>query len=485
MNFSVRRRRREAVALLALVLPGFWACEDAAVFTEPEEVTFTAVAIDKASVRPREGSRLTVGPTVYDLEIDVVWQNLPSASVLGVWLETHDSVSGQTFRWEGDLLEAFETLTSSSGETSFSGSFTLPEVSPFCGSYDYARILAVVFPGGNPPPNEAYRDQVFYEVSGSDWSGPCVSDVFTIVPGVTQRVGAPIVVYGRNLPDNLNVSLPGAQQDDNLWPRFIRLPEAQSLYPVPNDGYMIAFIPVGAETGTLRAFAGSTEVRYGPGEVTLAINPSSADVFEPNNTPAAATDSIYFDLWDPFGAWGAYGFNPSLTLTGADRTPDPVAPIYGQGDWFFLFGVGGATTEIDVCVRIAAHAGDLDDIDLIVYDTAGVIAAEGTTPTGTESVRIDDVSGTDVYWVWVAPFLAGMTSAEGGYGYEVGRCAGATGTAIARPDGPFTFFGTSGATSPLGSAATAAHAREQSVGIIDAGRARVPVADLRQRGGER
>ena len=484
MHVCVRRRSRHA--LVALVAMGMAACEDPPVFTEPEEVTFTAVAIDKASVRPREGERLTVGPTAYDVALDISWQNMPAGSTLGVWLETHDSVSGQTFRWEGDLAATSEALGSSTGSTTFEGTVTLPEVSPFCGSYDYLRILAVVFPGGDPPPNQSYRDEVFYEVSGSDWTGPCLSDVFSIFPGTDFRVGEPFIVYGRNLPDGLDVSLPGAQQGDNVWPGFVRLPETQSLYPVPNDGYMIAFVPVGATSGRVRAFAGGTEVRYGPdGDVNLTVAASNADVFEPNNTPATATDSIYFDFWDPFGVWGAYGFNPSLTLTGADRTPDLTFPAYGQGDWFYVYGIGGAATEIDVCINVASHVGNTDDLDLIVYDTAGAIAAQGTTASGSEGVRIENVSGTDVYWAWVTPFLAGFNSTLGGYGYEVGRCAGATGTTIARPDGPVGFFGAPGASDAgIGVAARDARSRQQAVGI-GGGVVRVPLAELRQRGGER
>ncbi|HUF14013.1 MAG TPA: hypothetical protein VMN78_12995 [Longimicrobiales bacterium] len=486
MTRFVRHRRRGAATPLVFALAGVVACEDTPVFTEPEVVTFTAVAIDKASVRPREGERLTVGPAVHDVEFDVHWQEMPASSVLGVWLETHDSVAGQAFRWEGDLAESFEALPGSSGETRFTGTFTLPEVSPFCGSYDYLRILAVVFPGGESPPNEAYRDEVFYEVSGSDWSGPCLSDVFALFPGTDYRIGEPILVYGRRLPDALAVSLPGAQQVDNVWPSFIRVPETQSLYPVPGDGYLIAFIPVGAETGRLRAFAGSTEVRYRPdADVTLTISPLAADVFEPNNTPALATDSIYFDFWDPFAVWGAYGFNPSLTLTGADLTPDAVAPEYGEGDWFHLFGEGDATTLIDVCVNVAAHAGGFDDIDLIVYDITGAIAAQSTTPGGAEGVRVDDVSGADVYWVWVAPFLAGMTSSSGAYTYEVGHCAAATGTAIARPTEPLGFFESVGqSASPIGSAAAGAGDGAPTVRIGGSDE-RVPLAELRQRGGGR
>lgn len=485
MNLSCRRRRRGAVALVGLVLPVFYACEETTGFTEPEGVTFTAVAIDKATVVPSQGQRLTAGPAEYDVAFDVHWQNMPASSVLGVWLETHDSVSGQTFRWEGDIAEAFETLPSASGETNFSGTFTLPVVSPFCGSYDYLRILAVVFPGGESPPNESYRDEVFYEVSGSDWTGPCVSDVFPLFPGADYRIGEPVLVYGRNLPNTLEVSLPGSQQGDNVWPRFIRPPETQSLYPVPNDGYMIAFIPVGAESGRLRAFAGSTEVRYGPdGFVNISpISTSTADVFEPNNTPAEATDSIYFDFWDPFAVWGAYGYNPSLTLTGADRAPDADIPEYGQGDWFYLFGEGDASTVIDVCINIAAHAGSLDDIDLIVYDETGAIAAQSATASGTEAVRVDDVSGGDVYWVWVAPFLSGMNSTMGAYTYEVGHCANATGTAIARPNEPLGFLA-AGQTAGLGVAA--AGARDRVTSVRPGGAAeRVPLDTLRKSGGAR
>ena len=442
MHPSVRRRSRHAVALLALGLPAFVACEDPAEFTEPEEITFTAVAIDKATVRPREGERLTAGPTDYTLEFDVHWQGMPAGSQLGVWLETHDSVTGETFRWEGDLLEGFESLPGSSGDTHFEATFTLPEVSPFCGSYDYARILAVVFPGGDPPPNEAYRDEVFYEVSGSDWAGPCIGDVFAVLPGTTYRIGEPILIYGRNLPDALDVSLPGAQQADNVFQQFVRLPETESLYPVPNDGYMIAFVPVGAETGRLRGFAGGTEVRYSEeGTVVLNVDASDDDALEPNNSPAAAATNIYFDVWDPWGFWGAYGFNPSLTMAGADLNPDALVPSYGEGDWFYVVGIGDATTEIDVCINVASHLGDVDDIDLIVYDSLAAIAAESATPSGSEGVRIENVSGTDVYWAWVAPYLAAYNSTVGGYRYEVGRCDDATGTEIARPDGPLGFFG--------------------------------------------
>ena len=442
MHSSVRRRRRETAALFALALPAFVACEDPATFTEPEEVSFTAVAIDKATVRPREGERLTAGPTEYTLELDVHWQGMPSGSELGVWLETYDSVNGQTFRWEGDLLEGSETLPRATGSTSFETTFTLPEVSPFCGSYDYARILAVVFPGGDPPPNEAYRDEVFYEVSGSDWTGPCIGDLFAVLPGTTYRIGEPILVYGRSLPDALDVSLPGAQQSDNVFPEFIRLPETESLYPVPNDGYMIAFVPVGATSGRLRGYAGGTEVRYSEdGTVFLNVDPSADDALEPNNDPAAAASGIYFDVWDPWGVWGAYGFNPSLTMAGADLNPDALAPSYGEGDWFYVVGIGDATTEIDVCINVASHRPAEDDIDLIVYDSLGVIAAEGSTATGTEAVRIENVSGDDLYWAWVAPYLAGYSSTVGGYRYEVGRCDDATGTEIARPQGPVGFFG--------------------------------------------
>lgn len=486
MRFSVRRRRREAVALLALALPGFVACEDATEFTEPETVAFTAIAIDKASVRPREGERLTVGTTSYDVEVDVRYQNLPAGSVLGVWLETHDSVTGQNFRWEGDLLAEFIALSSASGTVSFSDAVQLPEVSPFCGSYDYARILVVAFPSGDPPPNEAYRDEVFFEVSGSDWSGPCVSNVFALPGTGALRVGEPIVVYGRSLPATLAVSLPGAQQDDNVWPGTVRLPETVSLLPVPNDGYVIAFVPVGAETGLLRAFVGGDEVRYGPdGATTLTISPSTADFLEPNNSPATASELIYFDLLDPFGVWGAYGFNPSLTLAGADQTPDALAPEYGEGDWHFLVGVANPAVEIDACINVASHLGGLDDIDVFVYDTAGLIVAQSATSSGTEAVRVDGISSTDVYWVWVTPWLAGFTSTAGGYSYEVGECATATGTAIARPDGPRRFFGASGEPAADRVATRNPQTRDRSVRVPAAGEARVPLSQLRVRGGER
>ena len=446
MNFSVRRRRRGAAALLALTLPVFAACEDPAVFTEPEESTFTAVAINRATVLPHEGSRLTAGPTPYDVEVEIAWQNMPAGSELAVYLETHDSVTGQNFRWEGDIAAATETLSGSDGETTFEGQFTLPVVSPFCGSYDYLRILAVVFPGGEAPPNAAYRDEVFYEVSGADWSGPCLSDVYPVFPGTNYRVGEPILVYGRDLPDDLDVSLPGALQSDNVWSSFIRVPEGISLLPVPGDGYSIAFVPIGATSGRVRAFADGSEVRYGPdGDVNLIVAASQADVFEPNNSAAQATDSIFFNLWDPFAFWGPYGYNPSLTLTGADLTPDAVAPIYGQGDWFYLYQpFVDAGVEIDMCVNVTSHDG-LDDIDVIVYDENGLIVDESASAGGDEAVRVDDVSNDDFYFVWVAPFLAGMTSTNGGYTYEVGFCG--TGSAVTRPDGPLGFKPTVGGSS--------------------------------------
>lgn len=439
MTLSVRRRSRGAAALLALALPLVSACEDPAEFTEPEEIAFTAVAIDRATVLPREGSRLTVGPTEYTVEADIAWQNMPSGSILGVWLETHDSVTGQTFRWEGDLAAASQTLSGSEGSATVEFTVTLPEVSPFCGSYDYLRILAVVFPGGDAPPNSAYRDEVFYEVSGSDWTGPCLSDVYSVFDPATFSVGEPILLYGRNMPDALEVSMPGALQQDNVWPAFIEVPEALSLLPVPNDGYTIAFVPVGATSGRVRVFAGGTEVRYGPdGDVTLTVPATQDDVFESNNTPATATDSIFFNLWDPFAYWGAYGFNPSLTLTGADLTPDALAPIYGEGDWFYLYqpfvDVG---VTLDLCVNIDGQS--VDDIDLYVYDVNGAIVEESATASSSEAVRVDDVTNAQTYWVWVAPFIDSMNSANGAYSYEVGVCANAAGTAIARPAGPLGF----------------------------------------------
>jgi len=60
-------------------------------------------------------------------------------------------------------------------------------------------------------------------------------------------------------------------------------------------------------------------------------------------------------------------------------------------------------------------------------------------------VRVDDVSNDDFYFVWVAPFLAGMTSTHGGYTYEVGFCG--TGSAVTRPDGPLGFKPTVGGSS--------------------------------------
>ena len=442
MAFSVRRRRRGAAALLALTLPTIAACEDPEEFTEPEEVTFAAVAIDKATVRPREGERLTVGPTPYEFSADVHWQNMPSGSTLAVFIETHDSVAGQTFRWEGDFDAVFEELSGSSGSTTVSFDVALPEVSPFCGTYDYVRILAVVFPDGEAPPNSAYRDEVFYEVSGSDWSGPCVSNVFSVFPGANARAGTPMLVYGRDLPDELDVSLPGAQQEDNVWPGFIPVPEALSLLPVPNDGYMIAFVPVGAEDGLVRAFADGDEVHYGPdGQVTVDVVSQGEDVFEPNNTPAAAQDSIYLGLWDPFGFWGAYGYNPSLTLAGDDLTPDALAPEYGEGDWFYLyipFEAPAGFPAQDLCVHAASHDGAIADLDLYVYDENGAIVDQSATASSSEAVRVDDVGPDDFYWVWVAPFLDGFTSTTGGYTYETGPCVGAT-TDVDRPNGPIAF----------------------------------------------
>lgn len=481
---SVRRSRRYANWALVLLLPVLGGCEDPAEFTEPDHVAFTALAIDKATVRPREGERLTVGPTEYDFEVDLRWQNMPSGSGVGVWLETWDSVSGQQYRWEGDLLEGSASITGASGETGFSGTFTLPEVSPFCGSYDYVRILAVAFPGGDPPPNAAYRDEVFFPVSGSNWTGPCVARAFGIFPGTDYRVGEPIILYGRGLPAALDVSLPGSQQDDNVWPNFVRLPESEALFPVPGTGYVIAFVPVGAQDGRLRAFAGSSEVRYTEAAtVTIDVAATQADVFEPNNTAAAATDSIYLGLWDPWSYWGAYGFNPSLTLTGADRTPDALDPQYGQGDWFYVLGVADPTVTFDVCIRVASHLGSADDLDLYVYDGSGAIVAQSASATGTESVRIADVSSSDVYWAWVTPWLAGFTSAVGGYSYEVGPCANATGTAILRPDRPFGFkpSGSSGGSGPAGVAGR--DGGDGTVGLIGGGR--VPVSTLREQGGDR
>lgn len=441
MAFSVRRRRRPAAALFAFVLPVLGACEAPAEFTEPEEIAFTALAIDKATVLPREGARLTAGPNVYEVEVDVAWQDMPGGSELRVFLETQDSISGQTFRWEGDLDGATEAMNSATGSTTFEGTVVLPEVSPFCGSYDYFRILAVAFPGGDPPPNAAYRDEVFYEVSGSDWSGPCVSGVFYVMNPTNHRIGEPLLVYGRDLSDDVSVSLPGGQQADNVWPTFIRVPESQALIPVPNVGYMITFVPVGATSGRIRAFAGGQETRYSAGgTVTLQIATSNDDVFEPNNTPASATDSIYFQLIDPWGTWGVYGYNPSLTLSGADRTPDALTPIFGEGDWFRVVGAGTAATATDVCINVASHVGTADDLDLFVYDQGGNIAAQSATISGSEAVRLEDVSGSDAYWAWVTPYLAGFSSAAGGYSYEVGRCADTTGTDIARPDGPIGFL---------------------------------------------
>jgi hypothetical protein len=130
MNACLRRCSRTAA--LTLWAFGLAACEDPPTFDEPEEVAFTAVAIDRATVEPREGARLTAGPTEYDVALDIRWQDMPAGSTLGVWLETHDSVTGQTFRWEGDLASGFEPLGSASGTTSFTGTFTLPVVSPFC-----------------------------------------------------------------------------------------------------------------------------------------------------------------------------------------------------------------------------------------------------------------------------------------------------------------------------------------------------------------
>lgn len=488
MTFSVRRRRREAVALMALALPALVACEDAVEFTEPETVAFTAIAIDKASVRPREGERLTAGPALYDVEVEVRYQNLPSSSVLGVWVETHDSVTGQTFRWEGDVLAETLALSGSSGTVSLSQSVRLPVVSPFCGSYDYARILAVAFPGGNSPPNEAYRDEVFYQVSGSNWSGPCVANVFGLAGSGDFRIGEPFLVYGRALPGGLDVSLPGAQQGDNVWPVFVRPPETVSLYPVPNDGYVIAFVPVGAESGRLRAFAGGNEVRYGPdGETTLSISTSPADFLEPNNTPGSASDSIYFNLLDPFAEWGAYGFNPSLTLAGADRNPDALAPNWGEGDWFYLYQPFFSETPVvmDLCVNVASHLGDLDDLDVFVYDADGAVVTQSATASGSEAIRVDDVGSSDVYWVWVAPWLAGFTSDAGGYTYEVGQCASSTGTAIARPDGPRGFFGSSDAPAASARALRDTETSIQAVRVPASGAARVPISELQVRGGER
>jgi hypothetical protein len=66
---------------------------------------------------------------------------------------------------------------------------------------------------------------------------------------------------------------------------------------------------------------------------------------------------------------------------------------------------------------------------------------------------VDAIDVDDVYWVWVAPFLDTFTSATGGYTYEVGPCAAATGTEIERPEGPLSFRsgidGSSGGTSSV------------------------------------
>lgn len=423
----IRRSARGGPSVRTLsLLSALWllaGCSDDELPGAPGGPSFAAVAIDRTVLEPRPGAGLTVSGAPLTLLVPAHFQGATGGSlVLTVRARDRESPEGVV------LLDA-RGVGSSADSITFEALLELPPISPWCGSYDEIAVVVGLHDPLRAGDAPIGADSVSYPVSGAAPAGPCLRAVDLPAAEAPLRWGAPLLLFGRALTADVLVSLPGAAQSDNALPT-LPPPPSRDL-PVDDDGYVLAFVPVGAHSGRLRLFAAGGEARYAAdAAVELDVAATTADALEPNDGADASAGDVYLDAVDPYGDWGIYAFNPSLTLDEADRAPDPERPGYGVGDWFPL---RRADPAADLCIRVQAAEPGARDVHLFVYGDAGALVGSSTEPGGVQSLRVSAAAGPEPLRVAVLPSTSPANQDAEAYAYEAGRCASSSGGTVERP----------------------------------------------------
>ncbi|MBI4410806.1 MAG: hypothetical protein HY561_13940, partial [Gemmatimonadetes bacterium] len=303
-----------ALAVAGLVL--FAACEESELLTPSGEPAFTAISFDRATLEPEEAPLqspqfFTAGPTQLDYSAVVNYQRTSKEvqeqgdADISYFIETFDSLLFTTpegdkfvsFEWEGDVAEGFGEAQGATGSVQFTGKFTFPTVSTLCGSYKYARAIAVL----EPELSTAYRDQAVYKIKGVPTVGEIGSCAYAFAdrrdaafaqkfygfafptgptgPSLQLRWGEPVWVYGRFFPvprqgDPFPVGLEFGPRPGTVFPLVFREGKFSDV---------LAWVPVGAVSGSPRVLVSGRETKYGGNiKPSVSITPGD-DYFEPNN----------------------------------------------------------------------------------------------------------------------------------------------------------------------------------------------------------
>ena len=390
--------RHASVAVLALALAG---CEEVVIPEIPgepgEAPAFTIVQIE--TLAPTSGTNFSVssGPHAFDVRIfyqrsatDVAAQPTWPAFV---WAETWRGPVGNA-SWQGDVGSDFALITDDRGDLTLSGTFALPRISPFCGSYDRLRAISVVAaPSANLGQSQIPRSGLSvkedlssnfavenYVVTGAPTlTDPCVIDMESVVEfdDFAFFWGEPVWIWGSRLPAA------------NPVIRFAGGEEIDFTLSMPGDSafgswdLVQTWIPSRAQSGAIRVLYDGTETDYGGDSRPQIVIGDEFDYFEPNDHwEDASTDPI--DWGDDIG----WAINPGLTIDDIDQLEDSTfnpfdATGWGVGDWW-VFDIPSLS-----CVQIFVFMEQGDDLDLILADGVNRILATDLSVGGTVAMLRD------------------------------------------------------------------------------------------------
>lgn len=446
-----RRSRTIRAASVAAVFLTALACEEPTLPERIDDIRYSLLTIEEASVEPEPGTALTRGAELaYEAEVryqrtaEDVAEN-PEATI-AFYVEMWDSTA-QGWSWVGDAAADFQSVSNDQGSVMFSGTTTLPAMGTRCEPFDQVRLFAIM----TPATNISHRSGIVYDVTGAS-TPPTVGTISFggEVTGVFDA-SAPCQVYTLTLaaPQMVSIALAGA--DDPDMDTYLILQSSNGTQIDFNDdtdfGYN-SVIERQLPAGTYRILA--TTYSGEEGAYTLSVDaPGScaqSSSIVPNTSAAGALTtsdcvrggSAYFDLW-------------TTTITDSSQvTIDMTSPDFDT----YL-------TLLDAAGNVIAINDDFNGTDARI-DTAlaagnyRIVASSYGAGTGSYTLSVDAVpfappsitiatarartAGSQVTVVGVVTAATGVFSPESFYlqdatgGIAVFRGAGSTAGSFAEGD---------------------------------------------------